>query len=293
MEDGYNIQEESISRESSDDRTCLVVWRKMSTLFDRRKMIGLGLILVTVVLWVTFAQVSNYLLVSQDFDKPFFITYLQNSLLAIFLLKIGLFWVWKKFVAWMRKDGGGGVSQTDFVRVDASNTSLLAEGETEVPVYKGNLVKSLRLFYRFTRAISASDCSFTCIHICTNIYGVGILQVGFYPLPSSLMINHLSRIVMLVFRTHQSGTNSTKRAYLTFAVVVVGIILCSSNNVIFQSSVVFTFLISVVVLNETVNLAKVIAVSSIIGGIVLVSFSPSLSLSLSLYLSHCSTLTSM
>ena len=178
MEDGYNIQEESISRESSEDGTCLVVWRKMSTLFDRRKMIGLGLILVTVVLWVTFAQVSNYLLVSQDFDKPFFITYLQNSLLAIFLLKIGLFWVWKKFVAWMRKDSGGGVSQTDFVRVDESDTSLLAEGEADVPVYKGKLFNSIRLFYPFTRPISTSDCSFTCIHICTNIYGIGILQVG-------------------------------------------------------------------------------------------------------------------
>ncbi len=60
----------------------------------KRKVLGMALLILSVVLWVTFSQLSYYVFVGQDFDKPFFATYLQTSLLAVFLLKPLLLKMW-------------------------------------------------------------------------------------------------------------------------------------------------------------------------------------------------------
>ncbi|KAH8413755.1 hypothetical protein KR222_007377 [Zaprionus bogoriensis] len=62
----------------------------------QRLLLGLAILLLVNVLWVSSSELSKFLYEDDKYDKPFFCTYFKTSMFSIYLLIIGIVAPWKE-----------------------------------------------------------------------------------------------------------------------------------------------------------------------------------------------------
>lgn len=67
---------------------------------NKRWAIGIGLLVLVAIIWVSASTLVQFILKSQSFSQPFFLTYFSTSLFSLYLLGFIIFPQWRGSVSW-------------------------------------------------------------------------------------------------------------------------------------------------------------------------------------------------
>lgn len=97
----------------------------------RRHILGLFLVVIVVVIWVSSSVLIQIIFQDADFDKPFFLTYLSTSLFSVYLLGFAVRWKqWTANLGFPSKSYTTLVEQKDNNEAIAETVSMTASTNT-------------------------------------------------------------------------------------------------------------------------------------------------------------------
>lgn len=77
----------------------ILVVGKMLNNKTQRLILGVILLLVVDVIWVSSSELTKFLYENEQYDKPFFCTYFKTSMFALYLVVLGIIAPWKEACA--------------------------------------------------------------------------------------------------------------------------------------------------------------------------------------------------